>query len=100
MSGNRSAAPGATMRNEDLFAFNPDASVSSVRVGQCPIVVTVADNVLLYPERVAEFAPGHPFAEDTGNLYPGLRARVPAAFSPPLRAWLTGAFHRAGVLEE
>jgi len=88
------------MRNEDLFAFNPDASVSSARVGQCPIVVTVADNVLLHPQRVAEFAPGHSFAEDKGNLYPGVRARVPVAFSPPLREWLTRALHRAGMLEE
>jgi hypothetical protein len=86
--------------SDDMFAFNPNATVSSARVGKCPIAVTVADNVLLRPQRLAEFALGHEFAADDSNLYPGVRARVPAEFSPPLRAWLTRALQRAGVLEE
>jgi hypothetical protein len=86
-------------QDEGMFAFNPNASVSSARVGKCPIVVTVADDVLLRPQRLAEFALGHTFVEDDGNLYPGVRARVPAEFSRPFHAWLNGTLQRTGVLE-
>src|SRR6202048_5060439 len=86
--------------DEGMFAFNPDASVTSARVGKCPIAVTVADNVLLRPQRLAEFGRGHQFVEDDGNLYPGVRARVPAEFSRPFHAWLTRTLHCTGVLEE
>src|SRR5438128_2419917 len=86
--------------DEGMFAFNPDASVSSARVGKCPITVTVADDVLLRPRQLAEFGLGLTFAEDDSNLYPGVRARVPAEFSRPFCAWLTRALHRTGVLEE
>src|SRR5260370_2421251 len=98
MRRNRSIAPGAIVRNESccrntefmsdreqdegMFAFNPNASVSSARVGACPITVTVADDVLLRPERLAEFALGQKFVADDSNLYPGVRARLPAEFSP------------------
>jgi hypothetical protein len=87
-------------KNEGMFAFNPNASVSSVRVGNCPIAVTVADNVLLRPQLLAEFGLGLNFVEDHSNLYPGVRARVPAEFSRPFHAWLTRALHCTGVLEE
>src|SRR6202051_3962594 len=83
-----------------MFAFNPTASVSSIRVGECPITVTVADNVLLLPQQLAEFGLGLTFVEDDSNLYPGVRARVPAEFSRPFHAWLNRALHRTGVLEE
>jgi hypothetical protein len=83
-----------------MFAFNPNASVSSVRVGACPITVTVADNVLLRPQLLAESGLGHEFVEDDSNLYPGVRARVPTEFSGPLRAWLTRTLHCTGMLEE
>jgi hypothetical protein len=87
-------------KDESMFAFNPDASVSSIRVGKCPIAVTVADNVLLRPQQLAEFGLGLNFAEDESNLYPGVRARVPAEFSGPFHAWLTRTLHGTGVLEE
>jgi hypothetical protein len=87
-------------QDEGMFAFNPSASVSSVRVGACPITVTVADNVLLHPQLLAAAGLGHKFVEDDSNLYPGVRARVPAEFSQPLRAWLTRTLHRTGMLEE
>src|SRR6202166_3613116 len=87
-------------KDEDMFAFNPNASVSSARVGECPIAVTVADNVLLRPRQIAEFGQGLTFVEDDSNLYPGVRARVPAEFSRPFHGWLTRALHRTGVLEE
>ncbi len=85
---------------EGMFAFNPKASVSSVRVGEYPIVVTVADHVLLCPQQLADFGLGLTFVEDDGNLYPGVRARVPAGFSRPFHAWLTRTLHCTGVLEE
>src|ERR1700726_1082534 len=87
-------------KNEGMFAFNPNASVSSVRVGACPIAVTVADNVLLRPQQLAELGLGLDFVEDDSNLYPGVRARVPAEFSRPFQAWLTDTLHATGVLEE
>jgi Family of unknown function (DUF6445) len=87
-------------KDESMFAFNPNASVSSARVGKCPITVTVADNVLLRPQQLAEFGLGNTFVEDDTNLYPGVRARVPAEFSRPFHAWLTSTLHRTGVLEE
>jgi hypothetical protein len=87
-------------KDEGMFAFNPSASVSSVRVGECPIAVTVADNVLLRPQQLAEFGLGLKFVEDDSNLYPGVRARVPQEFSRPFHAWLTRTLHRTGVLEE
>jgi uncharacterized protein DUF6445 len=86
--------------DEGMFAFNPNASVSSVRVGECPIAVTVADNVLLRPQQLAEFGLGLKFVEDDSNLYPGVRARVPAEFSRPFHAWLTRTLHCTGVLKE
>src|SRR5258707_588742 len=113
MRGNRSIAPGAIPGNESccrntefmsdsepdeaMFAINPDASVSSARVGECPISVTVADNVLLHPRRLAEFGLGRNFVEDDGNLYPGVRAQLPAEFSRPFHAWLTRTLHSTGV---
>ena len=87
-------------KDEGMFAFNPDASVSSARVGKCPITVTVADNVLLRPKQLAEFGLGLEFAEDHSNLYPGVRARVPAEFSRPFHAWLTRTLHSTGVLDQ
>ncbi len=87
-------------KDEGMFAFNPNASASSVRVGKCPIAVTVADNVLLRPRELADFGLGLEFVEDDSNLYPGVRARVPAEFSRPFCAWLTRSLHRTGVLEE
>jgi hypothetical protein len=87
-------------KDEGMFAFNPNASVSSVRVGECPIAVTVADNVLLRPRQLAEFGLGLKFVEDDSNLYPGVRARVPSEFSRPFHAWLSRTLHRTGVLEE
>jgi hypothetical protein len=87
-------------KDEGMFAFNPNASVSSVRVGKCPIAVTVADNALLRPRQLAEFGLGLEFAEDDSNLYPGVRARVPAEFSRPFHAWLNRTLHGTGVLQE
>src|ERR1700731_1004503 len=87
-------------KDEDMFAFNPNASVSSARVGKCPIAVAVADNVLLRPQQLAEFGLGLKFVEDDSNLYPGIRARLPAEFSRPFHAWLTNPLRRTGVLEE
>ena len=84
----------------DRFAFNPNAVVSSARVGKCGGVVTVADNVLRHPQELVEFGLGREFAEDVSNLYPGVRARVPAEFSLPLHAWLNRALHATGALEE
>jgi hypothetical protein len=87
-------------KNEGVFAFNPNASVSSARVGKCPIAVTVADNVLLHPQQLAEFGRGLKFVEDDSNLYPGIRARLPEDFSRPFHEWLTNTLRCTGVLEE
>jgi hypothetical protein len=86
--------------DEGMFAFNPSAGISSARVGKYAIAVTVADNVLLRPQRLAEFGLGQRFVADDSNLYPGVRARLPAEFSRPFHTWLTRTLHRTGVLEE
>src|SRR5882762_8095741 len=87
-------------KDEGMFAFNPDARVSSARVGECPIAVTVADNVLLRPQQLAEFGRVRTFAEDGSNLYPDVRVTVPQEFSLPFQAWLTRSLHPTGLLEE
>jgi hypothetical protein len=98
MSGTEFMSAGE--KDEGMFAFNPDASVSSVRVGECPVAVTVADNVLLRPQQLAEFGLGLTFVEDDSNLYPGVRARVPSEFSRPFHTWLTRTLRFTGVLQE
>jgi len=45
----------AREQDEDMFALNPNASVRSARVGESPISVTVADNVLLHHDGWLEF---------------------------------------------
>ncbi len=62
--------------------------------------MTVADDVLLRPRRLVEFARNQEFVADGDNLYPGVRARVPAEFSRSLRVWLANTLHRTGVLEQ
>lgn len=82
-----------------LFAFNDDAEVELVRVGRTGIKVTLIDNVLRDPEGVAAFGLAQSYAEDRGNLYPGVRAAVPESFSTAFRAWLTPILQRQGMLE-
>src|SRR5260370_30703706 len=91
---------GGSEKGEGMLPFNPKANVRSVRVGKFPITVTVADDVLLRPQQLAKFGLGLEFVEDDSNLYPGVRARVPAQFSRPFHAWLTRTLHHAAVLEE
>jgi hypothetical protein len=85
---------------ESVFAFNPNARISSICVGHTPITVTVADDVLLRPQRVAEFGLGYQLVEDSSNLYPGVRARLPVEFSRRFIDWLTRVFHATGLLED
>jgi hypothetical protein len=62
--------------------------------------VTVADDALLRPRQLAEFGLGLDFVEDDSNLYPGVRARMPAEFSRPFHAWLTRTLRGTGVFED
>jgi hypothetical protein len=86
--------------DEGMFAFNPNARISSVRVGRTPITVTLADDVLLRPQQVVEFGLSHQLVVDSGNLYPGVRARLPVEFSRRFIDWLGRAFHSTGALED
>jgi hypothetical protein len=81
-----------------LFAFNKNADVEPVRIGRCGINVCVIDNVLQEPERVAALGFAQSYADDPGNLYPGVRAAMPGSFSTSFRAWLTPILQRTGVL--
>lgn len=81
------------------FAFNDNADVELLRVGRCGLKVSVIDNVLRDPEGVAVLGYAQSYAEDRGNLYPGLRAAMPESFSSSFRAWLTPTLQRNGVLE-
>jgi len=87
-------------KDESVFAFNPNARISSVRAGHTPITVILADEVLLRPQRVLEFGLAHQLVEDTGNLYPGVRARLPVEFSRRFVDWLARALQTTDVLED
>ena len=87
-------------KDESVFAFNPNARISSVRAGHTPIAVTLADDVLLRPQQVVEFGLAHQLVEDTGNLYPGVRARLPAEFSRRFVDWLARALQSTDVLQD
>jgi Family of unknown function (DUF6445) len=82
-----------------LFAFNDDARVRLARVGRREIAVTMIDNVLHDPEGVAALGFAQSYIADRSNLYPGLRAPMPASFSTAFRGWLMPILHRGGVLE-
>jgi hypothetical protein len=82
-----------------LFAFNDNAEVELVRVGRRGIKVSVIDNVLRDPEGVAALGFVQSYAEDRGNLYPGMRAAMPEGFSTSFRSWLTQILQRNGALE-
>lgn len=81
-----------------LFAFNENAEVTRVPIGRCGIVVTRIDNVLQNPHEVAALGFAQSYAEDPGNLYPGLRSPIPADFSTALRFWLAPILQRNGIL--
>lgn len=81
-----------------LFAFNPDAAVEVMRIGRCGLKVSVIENVLRDPDGVAALGFAQSYAEDRGNLYPGLRAAMPESFSTSFRVWLTPILQRNGVL--
>jgi hypothetical protein len=81
-----------------VFAFNDNAEVRSAQVGRRAIAVTMIDNVLLEPRGVAALGFAKSYAEDSSNLYPGLRAPMPESFSTAFRAWLTPILQRSGGL--
>ena len=82
-----------------LFAFNDAAEVRLAHIGRCGIAVATIDNVLRDPEGVATLGFAQSYAADRANLYPGVRAPMPASFSTAFRAWLTPLLRRNGVLE-
>ena len=81
------------------FAFNDRAEAKLTRIGRREIAIVRIDNVLRDPDRVAALGFAQPYAEDRGNLYPGLRAAMPESFSIALRAWLTPILQHNGMLE-
>jgi len=83
-----------------LFAFNDNAAVTLARIGRRGIAVIMIDNVLHDPQSVAALGFAQSYAQDHGNLYPGVRAPMPESFSTALRAWLTPILQRNGVLED
>jgi Family of unknown function (DUF6445) len=81
-----------------LFAFNQNANVELARIGRHGIKVTLIDNVLRDPLRVAGLGFAAAYSADSSNLYPGLRAAMPASFSTAFRDWLTPILQQQGVL--
>ena len=81
-----------------LFAFNDNAEVRLAQIGRGAIPVTLIDNVLREPQGVAALGFAQSYAEDSSNLYPGLRAPLSESFSTAFRAWLTPILRRSGVL--
>lgn len=78
----------------DPFAFNENATVESVHIGRRGITITRIDNVLRDPHTVAALGFSQAYTQDRGNLYPGVRAPMPEAFSNAFRAWLTPILQR------
>jgi hypothetical protein len=89
---------GIVTRVDIVFAFNDNAEVRLAQIGRRAIPVTMIDNVLREPQAVAALGLAQSYAEDSGNLYPGLRAPMPESFSKAFRAWLTPILQRSGVL--
>jgi hypothetical protein len=56
------------------------------------------EDVLCDARGVAALGFTQAYAEDRGNLYPGVRARMPEGFSTECRAWLTPILQRNGML--
>ena len=88
-----------TRLDTPLFAFKESAAVKRIPIGRRGIAVTRIDNVLQDPHGVAALGFRQSYAEDRGNLYPGLRSPIPADFSAALRSWLTLILQRNGILE-
>ena len=86
------------MTEGSLFAFNDNAQVKLARIGRRAIAVSMIDNVLHDPEGVAALGFAQSYAQDRGNLYPGVRAAMPESFSTAFRAWLTPILQRNGML--
>jgi hypothetical protein len=82
-----------------LFAFNDDAKVTLLHIGRRGIAVTRIDNVLHDPQGIATLGFEQSYAENRGNLYPGLRAPIHPSLSTALRAWLTRILQRNGILK-
>ena len=75
-----------------------DAQVKLSRIGRSGVTVIRVDNVLRDPDGVAALGFTQTYAQDRSNLYPGMRAPMPATFSTALRAWLTPILRHHGVL--
>jgi hypothetical protein len=84
--------------SDALFAFNDHAEVSLTHIGRRGNAITLIDNALRDPDAVAALGFAQSYAEDRSNLYPGMRAPMPAGFSATFRAWLTPILQRYGVL--
>jgi hypothetical protein len=78
--------------------FNYNATAKLAHVGRRAIAVTRLYDVLQNPAGVAALGYAQRFAHDRANLYPGLRAPVPANFSTAWCAWLTPILQRNGML--
>jgi len=81
-----------------VFAFNPHADVELTPIGRRGIKVTLIDNVLRDPLRVAALGFAESYTADDTNLYPGLRAAMPESFSTAFRGWLTPILQGNGGL--
>jgi hypothetical protein len=71
-----------------MFEFNEDAVVEVMHIGRRGIPLVRIDNVLRNPQDVAALGFSQSYSQDPSNSYPGMRARLPDAFSTALRAWL------------
>lgn len=77
------------------IAFNSEARSEVVRIGRGGIAVTLIDNALTDPQRVAAVGFAQSYTQDRSNLYPGMRAPLPESFSTALRAWLAPVLQRS-----
>lgn len=71
-----------------MFELNDEATVEVVHIGHGGTPVVRIGNVLRNPDEVAACGFAQSYTQDRSNFYPGMRARMPEAFSTAFRPWL------------
>ncbi len=86
--------------SEDVFRFNPKASVTLHRLGAEAIPLLVIDDVCADPDGVVAYASASEWAAPDGTYYPGLNAPLPEAYADQISIHMRGSLQRAFGLDQ
>ena len=64
-----------------MYAFNPQAQVQWLELGQSRTRALVIDDALLDLSQIRQDAVSAAFRQDKGSYYPGIRAELPQAYA-------------------